>query len=303
MIATLKTEQKDDDAKKEYCNSALDTADDKKKELERKVSDLEAAIASAEETIATLAEEIAALTAGIKALDKSVAESTENRKAEHAEFKDLMASNSAAKEVLLFAKNRLAKFYNPKMYKAPPKRELSAEDRIAVNMGGTPPPTAAPGGIAGTGITYLQEGPAAFVQVAAHAGRSAGAVAPPPPPETFGPYTKKGQESNGALTLMDMLVADLDKEISEMGVEEKDAQADYEQFIADSASKRAADSKSVEEKESAKADTEARLGKATMEKKSKGKESYTTAVVIKDLHLECDWLLSNYQTRKEARAG
>merc|ERR1719373_264311 len=213
-----------------------------------------------------------------------------------------MASDTAAKELLKIAKNRLNKFYNPAMYKAPPKRELSSEDRIAVNMGGTPPPTAAPGGIAGTGITYLQEGPAAFVQVAAHAGRSAGAVAPPPPPETFGPYTKKGQESNGALTLMDMLVTDLDKEMSAMEVEEKDAQADYEQFIEDSAAKRAADSKSVEEKESAKADAEAALGKASLEKKSK-EEDYATAMLLKDLHLECDWLLSNYQTRKEARAS
>merc|ERR1719277_2704743 len=155
MVATLHTEQKDDDTKKEYCLGALDTSDDKKKSLERKVSDLEAAIASAEESIATLAEEIAALEKSIKALDKSVTEATENRKEEHKEFSDLMASNSAAKEVLLFAKNRLNKFYNPKLYKAPPKRELSSEDRIAVNMGGTAPPTEAPGGIAGTGITVF----------------------------------------------------------------------------------------------------------------------------------------------------
>merc|ERR1712157_409546 len=84
---------------------------------------------------------------------------------------------------------------------------------------------------------------------------------------------------------------------------EKDAQADYEQFIADSAAKRAADSKSIEEKESAKADAEAALGKATLEKKSSLKEDYATAMLLKDLHLECDWLLSNFQTRKEARAG
>merc|ERR1719343_1077950 len=82
MVKTLHTEQKDDDNKKEYCESALDTSDDKKKELQRKVSDLEAAIASAEESIATLTEEIAALKAGIKKLDRSVAEATENCKAE-----------------------------------------------------------------------------------------------------------------------------------------------------------------------------------------------------------------------------
>jgi hypothetical protein len=43
--------------------------------------------------------------------------------------------------------NRLNKFYNPKLYKAPPKRVLSEEDQITVNMGGTLAPTAAPGGL------------------------------------------------------------------------------------------------------------------------------------------------------------
>merc|ERR1719163_1908296 len=44
MVATLKTEQQDDDHKKEYCAAQFDQADDKKKGLERAVSDLETAI-------------------------------------------------------------------------------------------------------------------------------------------------------------------------------------------------------------------------------------------------------------------
>merc|ERR1719229_50552 len=87
----------------------------------------EAAISDAKEMIATLAQEIAALEAGIGALDKAVADATAQRKEENAEYKALMASNTAATEVLAFAKNRLNQFYNPKLYKAPPKVELSAE--------------------------------------------------------------------------------------------------------------------------------------------------------------------------------
>merc|ERR1719401_719555 len=142
-----------------------------------------------------------------------------------------------------------------------------------------------------------------FAQVEAHTQRSSNVVAPPPPPETFGPYTKKGQESSGIFAMMDMLTADLDKQMSEMEVEEKDAQADYEVYIQDSADKRASDSKSIDQKESAKAGAEEALNKAGLEKKSKVKESYATAMLLKDLHLECDWLLSNFETRKEARAG
>merc|ERR1719443_2801055 len=125
MVVTLKKEQVDDDNKKEYCTVELDLADDKKKALERAISDSEKAIAEAEEGIATVTDEIKTLEDGIAALDKSVAEATEQRKDENADFTELMAQNTAAKEIILFAKNRMQKFYNPKLYKPPPKRELT----------------------------------------------------------------------------------------------------------------------------------------------------------------------------------
>merc|ERR1712032_977732 len=65
MVAELKKEQKDDDGKLDYCRVSLDQADDKK-----------------------------------KSLDKSVVEATEQRKAENEEFKSLMASDAAAKDLL-----------------------------------------------------------------------------------------------------------------------------------------------------------------------------------------------------------
>jgi len=118
MVATLKAEQNEDDAKKEYCAKELDMADDKKRGLERTVSDLETAIENAHEDIAKLGEEIEVLTAGIKELDKKVGEATDQRKKENEDFKELKASDTAAKELLAFAKDRLNKFYNPKMVKA-----------------------------------------------------------------------------------------------------------------------------------------------------------------------------------------
>merc|ERR1719473_609041 len=116
----------------------------KKKALERAISQLNTAIADTEAAIATLTEEIAALEQGIKDLDKQVAEATEARKDAHATYVEELAANKAADELLGIAKNRLNKFYNPKLYKAPPKRELSEEQRISVNMGGTLAPTAPP---------------------------------------------------------------------------------------------------------------------------------------------------------------
>merc|ERR1719207_364043 len=125
MVANLHKEQEDDDAKKEYCLKSFDEADDKKKGLENSIADLDTAIADAEEAITTLKTEIEALSDGIKALDKSVEEATEQRKEENEDFKALMAADTACKELIGFAKNRLQKFYNPKLYKPPPKTAVS----------------------------------------------------------------------------------------------------------------------------------------------------------------------------------
>merc|ERR1719405_273724 len=100
-----------------------------------------------------------------------------------------------------------------------------------------------------------------------------------------------------------MMVADLDNEITETETEEAENQKEYETFMRDSAEKRANDSKSIEDKESAKADLEATNIAAGEEKASKMKEAMATAQYLSNLHGECDWLLSNFDTRKAARAG
>merc|ERR1719355_161884 len=250
------------------------------------ISDLEKALEETKGMIESLVAEIKTLEESIIELDRNVATATENRKAEHAEFAEELAANTAALGIIEFAKNRLNKFYNPKLYKPPPKRELSEEERITLNMGGTLAPTNPPGGIAGTGISFL------------------GAKAPPPPPpEAPGAYKKKGEESGGVLAMMDMMKAEVEKESQEAEFAEKDAQGEYEQMVLDAAAKRAADTKSIEEKEAAKAGLEADLVNTKQEKKAKTAELMATKEYISELHADCDWLLEKYDMRKEARAG
>jgi len=289
MVKLLGKEQNDDNDKKEYCAAQFDLSDDKKKALERSIAGEESAIATAKETISTLTEEIAALEAGIVALDKSVAEATAQRQAENAEFKALMASDTAAKEVLAFAKNRLNQFYNPKLYKPPPKVELSAGDRIYSSEGGALS-TAAPSGIAGTGIAVL-------AQVSMHKD------APAPPPATWGAYASKSGETTGVIAMIDLLIKDLDKEMTEAETDEKNSQSDYEQMMKDSAAKRTTDSKALTEKGSAKADTEAALQEHTQARADGGRELMATMKYISSLHAECDWLVQYFDARKAARTG
>jgi septal ring factor EnvC (AmiA/AmiB activator) len=285
LIAVLAKDQADDDAKKEYCTAELDKSDDSKKALDHTIADLETAIADAEETIATLKTEIEALDDGIRALDKEVAESTETRKEEHEAFVADLAANTAALDLLKFAQNRLNKLYNPKLYKPPPKRELTEAERITVNNGGTLAPTEAPGGIGGTGITVLTQ------------------EAPAPPPEVDLTYNKNSGGNNAITEMMNMLMGDLEKTITEMKTNEKDAQEDYETFIADSADKRAEDSKAITDKEGSLAELEGELLSNQEALKAKKYELMDVEKYIMELHKECDWIMKNYDLRKSARAG
>jgi hypothetical protein len=284
LTVELKKAQADDDDKKSYCEAELDKAEDKKKGLAQDISDIETAIDDETEAISTLKTEIEALDDGIRALDKEVAEATENRQSEHEEFKATYASNTAAVDLLKFAKNRLNKFYNPSQYKPPPKRELTEDEQITLNMGGTLAPTEAPGGIAGTGIGLMQ-------------------AAPPPPPEADLAYKTKGEESSGVIVMIDTLVNDVETEMQEAKLEEKDAQGDYEKFMSDAKAKRAEDSKSMTDKEAALADTSDSLVSNKEALKNKKFESMETEKFIGGLHADCDWLLKYYEMRKEARTN
>jgi len=250
MVGTLKQEQLADEHKREYCAKSFDLADDKKKGLERAVSDLETAIEEAKDGIGATKSEIKSLGASIKALDKSVAEATSQRKEENEDFTELMAQDSAARELLGFAKNRLNKFYNPKL--------------------------------------------AVLSQVKSHA-------APAAPPAAPGAYKKKTEESGGVIAMIDLLIADLQKEMTESKTEEKNSQGDYEVMMKDSASKRADDSRTLADKQGALANMQSSLETNVEEKTATSKELGATVQYIGSLHAECDWLLKYFDVRKEAR--
>merc|ERR1719434_214402 len=73
--------------------------------------------------------------------------------------------------------------------------------------------------------------------------------------------------------------------------------------MKDSAAKRADDTKSLADKQKAKAETEASLEANKEEKGTATKTLMATHEHIQSLHAECDWLLQYFQVRKEARAG
>merc|ERR1719456_1563275 len=74
-------------------------------------------------------------------------------------------------------------------------------------------------------------------------------------------------------------------------------------MMKESAEKRTLDSKAIADKTASKADAEADLEATEGSKKETIRELYATGKYIQSLHGECDWLLMNFDARKEARTG
>merc|ERR1719221_894331 len=99
--------------------------------------------------------------------------------------------------------------------------------------------------------------------------------------------------------MVDLLIADLNKQIQFETVQEDEAQKEYEQFMKDSAIKRSDDAKLITEKDGVLAETKATLVANQKELKSTQGEAMANDKHLFALHQDCDWLLKNYVYRKE----
>jgi len=144
----------------------------------------------------------------------------------------------------------------------------------------------------------LAQGETALAEVGAH-----GKAPPGPPPDTWDAYAKKSDESTNVVAMIDVLIADLDKELTEAKAEEKNGQEDYETMMTESAAKRTEDSKALSGKMEAKAEAEKTQAEQTEVKKDTTDELFATMKYIDGLHHECDWLLKFFDMRKTARTG
>merc|ERR1719324_1566567 len=303
MVEVLSKEQDDDDSQKSFCNTELEKAASEKADTEKRLASLAASLEDMSATSATLSEEIAALQKEIKALDTAVAEATEQRKSEHAAFVQAQAENQAATALVEKAKNRLFKVYRPGLYKEEARRELTEEERILVNSGQPDPRDAEEafmnaggrGGIQNTGIVSP-----IFAQVRAATNDG---VVPPPPPETFGAYQKKEGKSNGVIALMDMMITDLKTDHTDAKHAEETAQKDYETLMATSQESREKMAASITGKESSSAEWTEKIENAKTDQASTTEALGKLAELIAGLHAECDFLIANYDARKEARTN
>jgi len=269
MLATLRTQQQDDDKQKDWCNGEFMKAHDQEKGAKSKVADLDATVDELADSVAQLAEQIKPLKEEIVALDRSVAEATEQRKEEHAEYIQNIMLNNMAQNLVKKARNRLHKFYSPTLYRQP-ATPMSEEERVLT-----------------AGISFLQKDTMRIVQ--------------PQAPETFSGGVKKNEGSVGIISMMDTIVRDLEMSGREAEMDENDTQKDYAKLMGDSHLSRSQYAKSVADKEAAKAALETKLLSTQQSHRDANKDLSIVEAFINDLHISCDFLLENYDARKQAR--
>jgi len=279
MVALLGKEQKDDDKQKSFCQDEFDRTADEEAAAKEKVAAITATIEEDTDALAQLTEEIATIQQEIKDIDKAVAQATEQRKEEHEESTNAAQMSQAALALVDKAKNRLKKFYQPSLLETKADSEEPQE-----------------GGLFSS----------SFVQIRSHSRAkdfmdSLGSQ--PEAPETFSGEVKKNEKSAGVIGMMDQIIRDLEMDMKDAEYEEKTAQDDYAKLMGESQATRQQDVKSIADKEAAKADLEAKLVTDKETATSHATELSNVQTAISDLHGTCDFIIQNYDLRKEARGN
>merc|ERR1719271_330803 len=124
---------------------------------------------------------------------------------------------------------------------------------------------------------------------------------PPPPPEATS-YGKKTAQGMGIMGLMSELISDLKLEGQKAQMAEAAAQKAYEEGLANSQASREATSKEVVAMQTHKAELEEKKHEAKASHRTLGAEMKSIVTKIASLHEECDFIVANYDLRKNARA-
>jgi hypothetical protein len=288
MISLLGKQQAEDEKQKAFCQDELEKSADEEAATKTKIAQSDADLAEQTDAISSLMEDISELNAEIAELDKSAAEATEMRKEEHAEYLETVQMNEAATGLVKKAQQRLQKFYNPVLYKAAPKTEMTMEEKVI------------------TAGTFVQIRRRSTVVIDDEFGADIKLPKPfgdrkVPAFESF--YQKKETKSAGVISMMDTIIKDLEADTKEVEYAEKTAQKEYAELMDDSQGTRASDMKSLTTKTAAKAEAEGSLMAAKEKRMAEATDLKLITTSIKELHVSCDFILQNGDLRTEARTN
>lgn len=274
MVILLGKEQDEDDKMKEWCRGELEKASDEEATAKTEVGRFETSVAEMADAMETLKDEIEGLQKQITDLDYTVAEATLQRKEEHNMFQQSLQMQEASIALLGKAKKKLEKVYKPALVQKPwaaPKAEDSVEQDVF-----------------------------SFVQVKSHAWSLEDAM---DSSETDSDARQRAAKGGGVMALMDMIIHDTKMAMKDAENAEKEAVNDYAKVMSDAHTQRAQDSKAVTDKTAAMSELEAKSVKEKEGHTLAKRELLSIGKLIADLNGQCNFILQNYDLRKEARAS
>jgi len=242
MVKIMKTAEKDDLTKKDYCVGHLAEAKHKAKAAAREIRNQKIGVDQQTDIVEGKAGEISAEEKNIKKQDARVKEATAQRKSENAVFVKELKSNTGTKKLLTVAKARLKKFY--------------AEDASSAS--------------------FVQETSEVDQHVASTTSRS-------------------------VLRMLDTLIHNVENDLTAAKLEEKMAQRDYEELLADAAQIRADEVTEIARQERMKAYAESDGLELQEARNAEKARLAATQKISEGLHKQCDWLVNNYQLRRDSR--
>jgi len=268
MVSDLHEEADEDLKTKETCEADRMANTKTAKKAAQSMDDETALINRKKADIEAMQKEIAGIVAHVKELKLQLEEAQIQRAKENSEYKAAKADDEAATVLIGKSKDVLEKFY--------------ADNGLA---------------LAQTGIKSHAHAKSGVAQPEVVAGE-----APPPPPSTFGePYGGNKGATNGVISLLEMVKADVEKDIKTATAEESKAKSEYDTFKSETEAL-------IKSLGSEKADLEGKVGDAETAvvdakktRKDKKKVLDDTMAFLRSIAPSCDYMAVNFELRKANR--
>merc|ERR1719316_876106 len=198
MVSDLHEEADEDLKTKETCEADRMSNTKTAKKMAQAMDDETALINRKKADIEAMQKEIAGIVAHVKELKLQLEEAMIQRTKENREYKAAKAQDEAAAVLIGKSKDVLQKFYTD------------------------------------NGLALAQTGSKTTQHIGSSQPEVTAGEAPPPPPSTFSePYGGNKGANNGIQSILEMVKADVEKDIKTATAEEEKAKADYDNFKSD----------------------------------------------------------------------
>jgi chromosome segregation ATPase len=286
MHTQLGAAQDDDDQQRDFCKDSIAQNEKTKEEKVGQVNLVSQFLKELANEQSAIADSITKLGEEIEANDLAVKEATIQREKEKKVFTKQTAEQNAAIAIIEKAKEVLGKAFGPALVQKSASSSKKPDDADMEGM---------------LGLSFVQTKLAESAQdkeldnLLLRVGEDAGLVSGVKGPDR----TKQGA---GIMAIMEEMKHDIELEVAELTHDEQESQADFDKLTEESSKATKDKKKEVTGRETAKAAIDEKIQIQTGVKGGYDDEVTALDEKLKALHEQCDFLLENYEKRKEARA-